>query len=178
MFATVTVLATMVVAILLSAAAAAIVLVIASVFAATLVVAVAILHRRSGSNGPDLASWRADPGGPDKPLSIDSPPTRRTARGAQAVETGVVGRPLPRDATPYAPLYTYLEHRHASYVVLTFEQMESLLGFSLPAPAWTEREWWTGQTGHVDGHSDAWALVERTATPNLLTRTVAFTRLS
>lgn len=164
MFATLTVLATMLVAILLSATAAAIVLVIASLFAVGLVLAGAILHRGSSSNRPDLASWRIDPEDSDEPLS------RAT--------TGVGGRPLPHDATPYAPLYAYLERRHASYVVLTFEQIESLLGFSLPATAWTEREWWTGQTGHVEGHSDAWALVERTATPNLLTRTVAFTRLS
>ena len=38
----------------------------------------------------------------------------------------------PRVPNEYLSLYTYLEHRFASTVVLTFEQMEALLGFSLP----------------------------------------------
>ena len=51
-------------------------------------------------------------------------------------------------STPHVPreyqaLYTYLEHRYASVVVLTFEQIEALLGFALPALACTEPEWWT-----------------------------------
>jgi hypothetical protein len=174
-FATLIVLATMLVAVLLSAAAAAIVLVTASLFAVAVLVAGAIVRRVSGSKRPDFASWPVDPRRPVDPAS--RVPTR-TTRGGDAVTVGVVGRPLRRDATPYAPLSSYLERRHASYVVLTFEQIESLLGFPLPPPASTEQEWWTGQTGDVDGHIDAWALAERTATPNLSARTVAFTRLS
>jgi hypothetical protein len=85
--------------------------------------------------------------------------------------------PAPRVAARYFALYTYLEHRYASNVVLTFEQMESLLGFALPAPACTEREWWTSPSGDTDRHSDAWSAARRTATPNLLARTVAFERL-
>ena len=83
----------------------------------------------------------------------------------------------PRVAGRYLPLYTYLERRYASNVVLTFEQMESLLGFALPAPASTERDWWTSPTGDMDRHSDAWSAARRTAKPNLLARTVAFERL-
>jgi hypothetical protein len=88
----------------------------------------------------------------------------------------------PQPATPrvgarYLALYTYLERRYASNVVLTFEQMEALLGFSLPAPASTERDWWTSPAGDMDRHSDAWTVARRTATPNLLARTVAFERL-
>ena len=82
-----------------------------------------------------------------------------------------------RVAARYSGLYTYLERRYASTVVLTFEQMESLLGFSLPAPAWTEREWWTSPTDDTDRHSDAWSAARRTATPNLVARNVAFERL-
>ena len=83
----------------------------------------------------------------------------------------------PRVGARYSALYTYLERRYASTVVLTFEQMESLLGFSLPAPAWTEREWWTSPADDTDRHSDAWSAARRTATPNLLARNVAFERL-
>lgn len=46
--------------------------------------------------------------------------------------------PVPRE---YRALYTYLEHRYASVVVLTLEQIDALLGFALPAPARTERNW-------------------------------------
>lgn len=77
----------------------------------------------------------------------------------------------------YQALHTYLEHRYASIVVLTFEQMEALLGFALPAPACTEREWWTGPAVRTNRYSEAWMGAGRTATPNLLARTVTFERL-
>ena len=82
----------------------------------------------------------------------------------------------PRVPTEYLSLYTYLEHRYASIVVLTFEQMEALLGFALPAPAWTERDWWTGAAVDTHRHSAAWRGAGRTATPNLAARTVTFER--
>ena len=87
-------------------------------------------------------------------------------------------RPEPRVPAEYQSLYTYLEHRYASTVVLTFEQMEALLGFALPEAAATERDWWTGAASRTGWHSDAWTLAKRTATPNLSARTVAFERLS
>jgi len=94
--------------------------------------------------------------------------------------TGVVpGQPAPPHvAAHYLALYTYLERRYASNVVLTFEQMEALLGFALPARASTERDWWTSPTSDGDQHSEAWSVAQRTATPNLSARTVAFERLS
>jgi hypothetical protein len=88
----------------------------------------------------------------------------------------IAAPPVKRAAFPYASLNAYLEHRHASYVVLTFEQIESLVGFSLPALASTDREWWTGPSGETDKHADAWTTAGRTAMPNLLARTVAFDR--
>jgi hypothetical protein len=88
--------------------------------------------------------------------------------------------PLER-STPAVPagwlsLYTYLEHRYASTVVLTFAQMETLLGRALPAAARTERSFWTDGASRRGGCSDAWTAARRTATPNLLARTVAFER--
>ena len=46
---------------------------------------------------------------------------------------------VPRE---YRGLYTCLEHRYASVVVRTCEQIEALIGFALPAAARTDREWW------------------------------------
>jgi len=81
--------------------------------------------------------------------------------------------PVPRE---YLSLYTYLEHRYATIVVLTFEQMEALLGFALPVPAYTESEWWTGAAVPTQGYSAAWLGAGRTATPNILAKTVTFVR--
>jgi hypothetical protein len=85
-------------------------------------------------------------------------------------------RRAPRVPAEYLPLYTYLEDRYASTVVLTFEQMEALLGSPLPTPASTEREWWTGDDARASRHSEAWVGAGRTATPNLAARTVTFER--
>ena len=84
-------------------------------------------------------------------------------------------RPLVRDG--YLPLYTYLEHRYASIVVLTFEQIESLLGFALPAAARQEPGWWTSAPGNGPRDGAAWTAAQRTATPNLLARHVTFERV-
>ena len=73
----------------------------------------------------------------------------------------------------YASLHTYLDERYASLVVLTFEQIESLLGFALPDAARTEKTWWTNS----GRQAAAWANARRSATPNLLARNVAFERL-
>ena len=81
--------------------------------------------------------------------------------------------PVPRE---YLSLYTYLEHRYATIVVLTFEQMEALLGSALPMPAYTESDWWTANSVPRQGYSAAWIAAGRTATPNILAKTVTFVR--
>jgi len=88
-------------------------------------------------------------------------------------------RPLhkPRVRDGYLPLYAYLEHRYASSVVLTFEQMEALLGFALPAAARQEPGWWTSDAGQGARDGEAWTAAKRTATPNLLARHVRFERV-
>jgi hypothetical protein len=83
-------------------------------------------------------------------------------------------------STPHVPreyraLYAYLEHRYAAVVVLTFEQIEALLGFALPALARTEREWWTDIL-NTQRHSAAWTRAGRTAAPNLGAETTTFER--
>ena len=80
---------------------------------------------------------------------------------------------VPRE---YRALYTYLEHRHASVVVLTLEQIEALLGFVLPAAARTEREWWSNSVVDTQRPSAAWTGAGRTAAPNLGAGTITFER--
>jgi hypothetical protein len=84
-------------------------------------------------------------------------------------------------STPHVPreyraLYTYLEHRYASVVVLTFEQIEALLGFALPMPARTEREWWTDVVDTRGHHCATWTGAGRTAAPNFAAGIITFER--
>jgi hypothetical protein len=86
--------------------------------------------------------------------------------------------PRPERTAPHVPaeyqsLYSYLEHRYASLVVLSFDQIEMLLGFKLPAPAGAEPGWWTAADGPA---APSWTGAGRTAVPNLAARTVAFER--
>ena len=69
----------------------------------------------------------------------------------------------------YLLLYKYLANRYADTVVLTFAEIEDLLGFALPDQARVQQEWWVN-------NSDPWVLADRTAVPNLVARTVVFAR--
>jgi hypothetical protein len=91
---------------------------------------------------------------------------------------GREGSHIMADAGEYRLLYTYLRDRYASRVVLTFGQIEDLLGFALPAPARREREWWdaTAPPLRPSIQSAAWTLADRTATVNLSAQTVTFER--
>ncbi len=75
------------------------------------------------------------------------------------------------------PLFSYLDRRYDTTVVLTFEQIEALLGFVPPAPAFADVEWWTGSREASDRHTAAWTAARRTAAPQLAARIVAFERL-
>ena len=79
----------------------------------------------------------------------------------------------------YGSLQKYLTARYADSVVLTFSEIEDLLGFVLPDPASSEPEWWSaaapGSTPSAQWQS--WTLAKRSATPNLSARTVLFERV-
>jgi hypothetical protein len=81
-------------------------------------------------------------------------------------------------AGKYSLLYEYLEHRYANSVVLTFAQIEDVVGFALPDQARLRREWWTDAVGPDAGpsYADAWRLASRTALPNLFAQIVTFDR--
>jgi hypothetical protein len=81
-------------------------------------------------------------------------------------------------ASEYALLYKYLRDRFSDRLVLTFGQIEDLLGFSLPGPARVHREWWgdTDQDAERSKHSDAWTLAGRTASVNMSAQCVTFER--
>jgi hypothetical protein len=77
-------------------------------------------------------------------------------------------------------LHKYLYERYADTVVLTFRQIEDLLGFALPAAARTDSAWWTAPAADGAGPdcSDAWKRARRTAKPNLTAQHVVFERIA
>jgi hypothetical protein len=78
----------------------------------------------------------------------------------------------------YRLLYKYLRDRFADRVVLTFGEIEDLLGFSLPEPARLQGDWWStaSTSGHPSEQSDAWTFASRTAVVNLSSQRVVFDR--
>jgi hypothetical protein len=99
-----------------------------------------------------------------------------TARSQPEPDAASVERSL--QAGRYVPLYMYLENRFANTVVLTFAEIEDLLGFTLPDLARQREDWWTRPDPQAarPRFSDAWILSNRTARPNLLALTVVFDR--
>ena len=87
-------------------------------------------------------------------------------------------RGLGDDTGKYRLLSKYLRDRFADRLVLTFAQIKDLLGFTLPATARRQLDWW----GDADAaatpspQSDAWTLAGRTANVNLLAESVTFER--
>jgi hypothetical protein len=82
-------------------------------------------------------------------------------------------------AGAYQSLYKYLRDRYANRVVLTFGEIEDLLGFALPDPARAQREWWDGSSDPTtprSAQSASWMLASRTATVNLVAESVVFDR--
>src|SRR3954469_11331252 len=61
--------------------------------------------------------------------------------------------PRPATSGKYPFLYKYLHDRFADTVVLTFEQIESLLGCALPDQARLDQQWWTNGAGTVQAPS-------------------------
>lgn len=164
----------MLLAVVLTAASIPIVLAIV-LFAVGAALSHAIVHRLGlGSHSDDRAFTRwGDIVNPRDAMSPASPSSdRRRWTSDETNEPGQAAGLALCPPRPYVPLYAYLDHRYASNVVLTFDQIESLLHFPLPTPARTECEWWTD----TDAHTAAWAAAGRTATPNLAARTVSFVR--
>jgi hypothetical protein len=76
----------------------------------------------------------------------------------------------------YRSLHEYLANRYPNVVVLTFAQIEDLLGSPLPAPARQDPGWWNSDDRNNFGHSNSWRLAKRTAVANLVSQTVKFER--
>lgn len=90
-----------------------------------------------------------------------------------------LGRPQPSAVSAeYRSLHKYLKDRYADTVVLTFAEIEDLLGWALPDLARRQQQWWanTETDAASSVQSRSWTKASRTATPNLSARTVVFER--
>ena len=77
----------------------------------------------------------------------------------------------------YHLLHVYLRDRFANRVVLTFAEIEDLLGFRLPEAARLDGLWWQAAAHDVRSpQSDAWILAGRTANVSLSAQRVIFDR--
>ena len=77
----------------------------------------------------------------------------------------------------YGLLGKYLRDRFADRVVLTFGEIEDLLGFSLPEQARVQLEWWSSPDPVArSAQAQAWACASRTAVVNLNSQRVVFDR--
>ena len=106
-----------------------------------------------------------------------------TSRGsAVAPATSTVSVPVasPRTviAAEYRPLSKYLDERFADALVLTFAQIEDVLGRQLPDSAKHQSGWWADvdALGTPTGQSKSWRQAGRTATVNLRAGIVRFER--
>ena len=105
---------------------------------------------------------------------------RRSTRQDQPQSETEAAKPPQRYVPPsqYVALFNYLDGRYADRVVLTFGQIEDLLGFSLPDLARLSADWWTNPDPNttLPRLADTWLLANRTAQPNLIALTVVFER--
>lgn len=92
-----------------------------------------------------------------------------------------ISRPRPSTVpAEYRPLHKYLEERYAENFVLTFAEIEDLLGFALPDSARVTPEWWaTAEAAAVrTPQSRSWTEASRTAKANVPAQIVLFQRSS
>ena len=95
-------------------------------------------------------------------------------------DADAVKRPADAMSGKYHLLYKYLQDRYANTVVLTFAEIEDLLGFALPDLARLRQDWWTNRDPDPGrpNYAHSWILASRTATVNLVAQTVVFERVS
>lgn len=111
-------------------------------------------------------------------ISRKNPPSRAHSRSEPASAEASPGPQRLAVSREYLSLHKYLDGRFADSVVLTFAQIEDLLGFALPDLARLHQEWWADADANSapSAQSRSWTQASRTAKPNLMARIVVFER--
>ena len=96
----------------------------------------------------------------------------------KAPPQALIKRHLVAVPSEYRLLHKYLDERFADTVVLSFGEIEDLIGSTLPMSARVEPTWWANpDSDHTpSAQSESWTQASRTAKANLVARTVAFER--
>jgi hypothetical protein len=104
--------------------------------------------------------------------------TRRLIARSSPVEAPAPVRRVRAYHGEYLALHVYLRDRFAESVILTFSQVEDLLGFALPAAARVEPEWWREPADGVAAttQAEAWQLASRSAVVNMAASCILFER--
>jgi len=99
-------------------------------------------------------------------------------RPAARAQPSAVRLPVFAVPSEYRSLHKYLNERYANTVVLTFGEIEDLLGFALPDVARRQTQWWANADadGAPSAQARSWIEANRTAAPNLQAQTVVFDR--
>jgi hypothetical protein len=103
---------------------------------------------------------------------------RPTAPSSAADASVAPVRRAPAYKGEYLALHVYLRDRFADRVILTFGQIEDLLGFALPSAARLESAWWREPLDGVTptSQAEAWRLASRTAVANMPASCILFER--
>ena len=83
-------------------------------------------------------------------------------------------------ASDYRLLHAYLRGRAADRLVLTFGEIEDLIGSPLPAAARQDTQWWDtpDSSAPKSPQADCWIQASRTATVTMASQRVLFERIA
>jgi hypothetical protein len=106
---------------------------------------------------------------------------RQGLRAPRASPAPVLSQAPPARAVSgqYRPLYKYLQERYADRIVMTFSEVEDVLGVKLPEEARRDEAWWMQPLSgsRASNHADAWIFASRLATANVPAQIVVFERV-
>ncbi|MER1999519.1 MAG: hypothetical protein ABS882_07070, partial [Lysinibacillus sp.] len=74
----------------------------------------------------------------------------------------------------YEPLYKFLESKESNRLIMTFKEVEEVLGFTLPESASKYMAWWDGSSQHTQAYS--WTRAGFKANPSLKEKKVEFVK--
>lgn len=104
-----------------------------------------------GLDGAPLASqeWKAIRMGSADELPRPAPPSKRSEKGRQHRPAVMRGK--------YSPLTEYLVTAGKDRIILSFQELQAVLGFELPKSARKYRPWWANQKApHMSSQSKSW----------------------
>ncbi|WP_066066183.1 DUF7662 domain-containing protein [Neobacillus soli] len=74
----------------------------------------------------------------------------------------------------YEPLYQFLKSKDSNRLVMTYKEVEDVLGFTLPPSASKYLAWWDSASQHTQAYS--WTKAGFKANPNLKDKKIEFVK--